>query len=149
MTLSEPSACFVFDADLNVVSEPAGIAWPVAVVAELQACVRHTLAAGAESFVLPDDRVQWNVVGRPGTGSRVTVFPQLLACAHTTILGEKCRAIASRRCSACGTITCGVHVARDARGAACPTCGGPSVLIRRRGTVAAAARGGALRASPG
>jgi hypothetical protein len=80
MTLSDSTACFVFDADLNIVNEPAGIAWPVAIVAELRACVRRTLAGGAHAFVLPDDRVQWRIIGGTSDSPRLIVFPELLEC---------------------------------------------------------------------
>ena len=84
MTLTQTNPCFVFDADFSVVSQPAGVEWPVAIVAELTAWVRRARAGGADAFVLPNDRVRWNIRGGTPAEPRLSVFPELLPSGEPT-----------------------------------------------------------------
>lgn len=56
------SPYFLFDAALNLIDEVSGEAWPVAVMAGLQACVRSAIAAGHSSFVPFGIGPRWCIV---------------------------------------------------------------------------------------
>jgi hypothetical protein len=57
---------------------------------------------------------------------------QDVSCTITTRAGNPCRLVPRWRCAECGTICCGIHVARDGRQTHCPVCRALPIEIERR-----------------